>query len=159
MKVNLLLDNPGGVRSGYLNIDPAAPPDDPHGRSACPIDRLEQLLDAGEVTELVAHDILDVFPSSRVGPVLEGWMSRLAHGGRLHLSVVDVREVCRGYLSGGITLGDVQELLHGQQTSPYKVRLSAHHAGVVRDFFDKRGWTIVRAAIENWRAVVTVART
>jgi hypothetical protein len=155
MKINLLLDNPGGARSGYLNIDPAAPPDDPD-RLAGPVDDLGHAADAGEATHLVALDILDYFPAGEADAVLERWLSRLAHGGRLTMSVVDMREVARGLLAG--TLGDQEanELLYGAPSAP--ARRSAYTLARVAGAFEELGYKVLARRIVNFRAVVTVER-
>lgn len=114
MKVNLLHDNPGGVLSGYLNVDPAALPDDA-SRTACPLDNLSRLVDRGELSHLRACHVLDLFalegsPCRR--EVLSHWMSLLGHGGRLTLVGTDLPELVRLYQMGRLSEGDFSRVLY-----------------------------------------------
>lgn len=157
MKINLLLDNPGDVRSGFLNLDPFARPDDP-ARFPCDVADLSAYVDAGEATEIVALDVLDYFPSHQADTVLQNWLSRLAHGGRLTLSVVDAREVARAILAGTISMDDVNELVMGRQEKDWqqkKVLLTINQITVP---LENLGYKVLAKRVQNYRAIVTVER-
>jgi len=151
MKVNLLVNQPGDVRSGYLNIDPAAPADCQDGRVHGDLSKLS-LVEANEATELVAHGILDRYSVQDADTVLDQWIGKLAHGGTLSISVVDIREVARAVLYGTILLEDANALLHaGKQCSLTMGRLV--------DVLQSKGLKIVRKHIQDYQAFVIAQRS
>lgn len=153
VKVNLLINRPDDVRSGYLNLDPAATPESRDGRVHTDLGILAEV-DAGECQELVAHDILDAFPIDRVDAVLGIWLSKLAHKGRLSLSVPDLREVSRAYLAGGLTAEQANLLLHGDH---YR-RQCSFSIQQLCDVLSSKGYKIVTAKVANFHAILTVER-
>ena len=159
MKVNLLIDNPGDVRSGYLNIDPIAEPGDVNGRIKGDIGNLSEHVDAGEADEIVALDILDYFPTNTVDIVLNNWLTRLRHGGRLTMSVVDIREVARGVLAGNLSPNDYNELLYGKQEQPWQFKKSIYTLNQIAEVLANLGFKILSKRIQNLRAVITIERS
>lgn len=156
MKVNLLLDNPGGVRSGYLNIDPYAEPDDPRRQRASPAALDEVVCDA-ECSEFVAINVLDYYPIYDVNTVFDHWVKKLAHGGSLIVSVVDTEEVARLWVADCISPQDAAELLYGKQKRIWEVRKSPHTLASVAEMFRSRGLQIVEQRVRN--AIVLVKGT
>lgn len=154
MKVNLLINNAADVRSGYLNIDPFAQSDDGAGRFKCGLDRLDLLVDPGECEELVAHDVLDAYPAQSVDAVLDHWLSRLAHGGTIALSVVDMREVARAFLAGSLNLEEANKLLHGVGVT----KKSTLSVDILSDVLEGKGMKVLVRRVENYRAVVVAQR-
>ena len=159
MKVNLLLDNPHDVRSGYLNLDPFAPEPDSHGRIRCEIVNLNKLVDAGEAEEIVAHDIIGYFPPKQIDEILDNWLSKLAHKGTLTLSAVDFREVSHKTLGNIITIDQINSLVYGDQRQPWEFRKSAFTLPLLITMFESRGFRIMSKRIQDHKAVVTVYRS
>lgn len=157
-KVNLLLDNPGDVRNGYLNFDPQTPGQCSDGRIRAAVDDLSHTIDANELEELVAHDILDYFGVSEADRVLDHWLSRLAHGGTLSLSVVDLREVSRAVLANALDIADVNELLFGQQERAWQFKKCVFTLPVLVGMLRKKGYKILLQKCADCRAVVTCQR-
>jgi hypothetical protein len=156
MKVNLLLDNPGDIRSGYRNIDPFA--NDIDIRVSGTLDNLSDHVEANEAEEIVANDILDTFPLSDADRVLDNWLSRLAHGGKLTISVVDLRSVSREVLANSISIQDANELLYGRQNAPHFQKKSVFTLQQLATTLEGKGYKLLRRQVENNRVVVTVER-
>ena len=156
MKINLLLDDPGAVRSGYLNVDPCAPDGDVRVRGD--VADLGPLVDAGEATEVVALGVLDHLPGHAADGVLRHWLSRLAHGGRLTVGVTDAREVARGVLSGALSIEDANERLCGAQRTAGQFKKSAYMLGQLSGVLESLGYRVLARRIEDYTAVVTVER-
>lgn len=157
MKVNLLLDNPGDVRSGYLNIDPFAPAEGDQ-RVKGDVSDISWAVDDAEATEIVALDVIDFFPARDADRVLNNWLSKLARGGRLTVSAVDVREVARAFLAGTLHLDDVNDLLHGKQEQPWQCRRAAYTLDQLVEVLGNLGYKVLLKRVQNHRAVVTVER-
>lgn len=157
MKLNLLLNNPGGVRSGYTNVDPIAP-ENSLDSVRCDVTNLDTVCDAGEASELVAHDILDYIPRAQVPKVLNHWLSRLAHGGTFVLSCVDLLEVSRALVAYRLPLEEANKLLHGEQREPWEFRKDSYSLAQLVGFLKDRGLTIQKKRVENFRAIVVATR-
>jgi hypothetical protein len=158
MKLNLLLDNPGDCRSGYLNVDPFAPESAEDGRVRGDLLKLTEFVDLAEVEEVVALDVLDYFPGHALDEVLSHWLSLLAHGGKLTMSVIDVKEVARAVLANTLSAEDVDELLHGKQEKDWQLRKSSFTLKQLSDVLEARGYKVLARRVQNYRAVVTVQR-
>lgn len=158
MKLNLLIDNPGDVRSGYVNVDPLAPESSPDGRVRAHLHDLSVVVDDGEAAEIVALDVLDYFPQAQADDVLSGWLKKLAHGGRLTIGVVDLKEVARGVVQHTLSAEDVNELLHGKQEQPWQFRKASYTAGQLAEVLGNLGYKILARRVQGHRAVITVER-
>jgi hypothetical protein len=158
VKINLLIDNPGDLRSGYLNVDAVAPDGCTDGRVKGDLSNLDEFVDDGEATEIVALDVLDCFPGADASTVLSRWCSKLAHGGTLTVSVVDVREVARGVLANTLSPDDTNELLHGKQEKPWQHRKAAYSLAHLAGVFTSHGYRVLAKRVQNYRAVITIQR-
>lgn len=158
MKVNLLMDNPADVRPGYVNIDLLAPEGDPLGRIQCDPSNLESIADAAEVVELIAHDILDRVPMHQANAVLDHWLSRLAHGGTIVISCVDLLEVAKSLQNRLITVEQANQLLHGEQDKAWKFRQANYTLAQLADTLRGKGLLVQKKRITDFRAVVVARR-
>lgn len=150
MKLNLLLSNPDDLRSGFINVDPGAEWNDLK-RVNCKLDNLSPIVDANEVTELVALDVLDHYPTDKVDAVLDHWLSRLAHGGKITISVVDIREVARIFLNGAMDIAELNNLVHNNRQC--SITLSQ-----LVEVLENKGLTILTKRVVDRRAVITGVR-
>lgn len=157
MKVNLLLKNPGGIRSGFLNIDPFA--DGSDARVAADVSNLDHSVDAGELDELVALDVLNYFPGDQVDRLLDNWLSKLAYGGTITVGVVDVREVARALLANSIGLDLANDLLHGEHREPWQSRKCSLTLARLAEVLENKGYKILAKRTANFVAVVTAQRS
>lgn len=156
MKINLLLQNPLDIRSGHLNVDPYANGQD--GRVKGRLLDLSPLVDANEASELIAHDILDFFGAVQVDQALNHWLSRLAHGGKIVVSAIDVGEVGRAFLSGTIDLDTANTLLYGEQDKPGRWRKSALTLSRLAAVLEGKDLKVLSKRVANYRGVVTAIR-
>ena len=157
MRVNLLLNNPGDVRSGYLNIDPFSPGDDPDRVNGDVLD-LSHTLDDGEASELLAHDILDFCPNGNADVVLNSWLKKLAHGGQLSLSVTDLREVARAVLADRLSLEEANRLLFGEQREPWQFKKCVFTLSQLTETCQNKGYRILNQRLRDYKAYLTVER-
>lgn len=158
MRLNLLMDNPGDIRQGYLNVDLLAPDSDPAGRVQCDPSNLAPLVDAGEVTELVAHGILDLIPMHQANALLDHWLSRLAHGGTIVLSCVDILEVTKSLQNRLITIEQANVFLHGEQDKPWRFRQANYTLAQLADILHDKGLRVQQKRINDFRAIVVAQR-
>jgi hypothetical protein len=117
MKIQLLYGH-GDVMSGYTHVNPfnTAPTD---GDCCCDVDKLDDIVDDGEATEILAMDVIDYLSIPDVNNVIRHWVSKLAHGGRIIIGGTDLYEVCKAFANYSITITETNYLLHGEQTEPH----------------------------------------
>jgi hypothetical protein len=151
VRLNLLLDNHADARSGYLNL--SAKPGE--GITQCAVDKLEAVVDCNEVSELVAYDILDTVPTEQADALLTHWLSRLAHGGELTISVVDVGEVARDFLHNKLDINQFNSLIHGETICPRRCALSLNYLCAV---LENKGMIVLKKRVHNYRAIVSCRR-
>jgi hypothetical protein len=157
MKINLLLNNAGDIRSGYVNIDPFVPDGD-NSRIKGEVFQLDHAVDAAEAQEIVAHDILDFAPAAAADTILDHWLSKLAHGGKLTVSVVDFKEVAKAVLSDSITVDEANRLIHGEQREPWEIRKASYTLGLLCAVLGNKGYKLLTKRIHDHRAVITCQR-
>jgi len=151
MKLNLLINNPNDIRSGYLNIDPAA--DGKDERQTGELSSLDMAF-ANECEEIVAHDILDAYAGENVDLVLGNWLGKLAHKGKLVLSFIDAKSIARAFLNEEIDLETFNVYLHG---SLY-VKKSCFTMSHIADTLAHAGYNILSKRVENYRATIVIER-
>lgn len=157
MKLNLLLNDPGGVRSGHLNVDPYVGPDDPLRTRGSPFN-LTDLADKGEVTDLVALDILGFLPKPEVVRVLDHWVGLLAYGGTLTVTMLDIDEVARLLYLGKLSSEQAEQLVHGGGDE-WKVRRSFTTAEKLAANLAARGLRVLKKRVgENCQSLVVAQR-
>lgn len=157
-KVNLLIDNPAGVLSGYDNIDPFTPDDDKFGRIKGDISNLNHEVDDGEVEEILAYGILNYYGGAHVDAILSNWVSKLAHGGMLTVSCVDLRSVCREYLSGSLPIEDANQILYGTHSEPWDFRKSVFSIDIVEQVLRNKGLKILSKRLHKTLMYITCER-
>src|SRR5690606_36574162 len=107
------------------------------------ITNLDSVADDGEAKEILALDILDYFPSAKADEVIRNWTRKLAHGGTLTISVVDVREVSRAIVNNAISMDDVNELLHGAQREGWQYKKASFTLAQLNEAFLEAGFKIL----------------
>lgn len=148
MKVNLLLSG-DGPRSGFLNIDPFAPPDDAL-KTRGDICNLDEYVDDAECDELIALDVLDFLPSPELDNVLDNWIRKIRHGGTIVIGGVDIREVANGLIRQELTLEQANKLLYGTQTAPFDYRKASLTLQKLVEIFQARGFKILQKRVSDF---------
>jgi hypothetical protein len=142
-----------------LNLDPfASEADDPAGRYRASPEKLDDYVCANEASELVAHDVLDHFPAQYADAVLDHWVSRLAHGGTITVSVLDAREVCRAYMAGKLTNDNLNDAVYGNPKSQKASRKCLLTLPTLVAVLEAKGLRVLQKRYQNLRAVVTAQR-
>lgn len=105
MKVNLTVK--GDNISGYLNIDASVGED---------IVELKGVDDA-EATEIIASDVINFVTIDSIERLLDGWIKKLRHGGKLIIGGVEIDEVCKAFIHRAIDFQMFNQLIHNGRTS------------------------------------------
>lgn len=112
MKVNITLGNE--ARSGYININPLADPNDPNFIRTN-INDLGVYLDDGEAEEIIALDAIDYAPIQEKEHVLQHWLSKLALNGTIIIGGTEIGNVAKAFALNQLDLNKFTELAYGAQ--------------------------------------------
>jgi hypothetical protein len=121
MKLNLLIG--GAALNGYLNADQLF--NGQNDRVQAELQDLDPIVDHNECDEVLALDILDFIPLSLRAKTLNGWMTKVAHGGTITVSCLDLSEFTRKVYNGDLKdTYQVNQILFGPVTTAWSIRKS-----------------------------------
>lgn len=152
MKLNLTLET-GSARSGYVNINPLASPDDPSFIRAN-INELSIYVDDGEAQEIIALDIVDFVPVQEKENIVRHWLSKLALGGTITIGGNDIGQVAKAFTFNQLELSQTAELLYGGQLA----RSGLVTCTQMRKILEGGGLKIVEARLNNFSYYVKARR-
>lgn len=162
MKVNLLLNNPAGLRNGYTNIDAFASKDDSRilGNITNFTDEVgNEIVCDGEAEEIVANEILEYFSYGEIEYTLNIWIKKLSLEGILTISAIDFEEVARAITFGNLhNAVQLNELLHGKPEDKL-VKRAILCVSILRELLEKRGLHILKVLNENFRCIIVAQKS
>lgn len=153
MKVNIIL-NTTDVRSGYVNIDPFANPQDPT-KIQCDPGNLA-MIDDNECEELIALDVLDFVNPRDRDNILNHWISKLAHEGSLTIGGREIYDVAKIIFMRAADLNQSNQLLYSSDGSLYRLGLSS--VDYVRNTLEGKNLVIDMVKIENCQYIIKAVR-
>ena len=156
MKLNLLLDNPKGCLSGYVNIDPIAE-NDPE-RVTLDITGFDAVCDDAEATEINAIGVLSYFPARDINDIFTYWLQKLRHGGILRVGDIDLLEVAKAAATDAHTVEEVNLFLYGEQDKPWRYRKCSLTVNNVADALKAKGFKILKKRVHRNEFVVEAQR-
>lgn len=159
MKVNLMYGQ-GDVLHTHLNINPFAEEVVEGKIVRSDIKNLDRFLDDGELSELVALDVIDYLPIVEIERILQNWTNKLKHGGRIILGGTDLFEVAKSLSQYRLDIAEANRLLHGSQAKPFMLkRISFSAVGLSTFLTEKFGLQILKKRINNYEFVIEAQRT
>lgn len=120
MKLNLMFCS-GVPLAGYLNLCPFVA-QNVENVVNCDIRNLDQICENAEVTELIAHNVLEYISPNELDSVFNNWVLKLRHKGIIKLAVLDAEQVCHRFLSKKMELNQFNSIVFGEQRSPFELR-------------------------------------
>ncbi len=148
MKLNLLWS--GHALNGYINVDPFGFGEE--GKVVADVKNLDDVVDDAEATEIIAEDIIDFLPLGDVERVIEHWIKKLRHGGKIIVGGTDMFEVCKAFSNYTIDLAMANYLLHGAQEKPWEERHANFTLIGLAQFLKERGLNIISKRIYGMSA-------
>lgn len=152
MKLNLTLDL-AGQRSGYVNINPLADPNNPDFIRSN-IDNLSIYVDDGEATEIIALDLIDFIPLQEKESVMKHWLSKLAIGGTITIGGTDLYQVAKAFALNQLKLGETAAFLYGDNLSRSGLITCAQMKKILED----SGLKVLEARLNNFSYHVIAER-
>ena len=156
MKINLLLDNPKGCLSGYLNVDPMSE-NDPN-RVSLDVTNFDAACDDAEASEINAIGVLTFFPAREINDIFTYWLKKLRHGGILRVGDIDLLEVAKATFMGAHSLEDANQLLYGEQDKKWNYRKCCLTVNQVSDALKAKGFRILKKRIAQNEFLIEAQR-
>lgn len=161
MKLNLLMysDN---VLAGYRNIDPYPKFQSEQTFSAeketGDVQNLDRLVDDGECEEIVALDIIDFVASNLKHQVIDNWIKKLAHGGKLTIGGHDLYSTAKALIVGTLSLDDSRSILYGDSTFAFGNRRTLFEVNEIVELLKSKGLVIASKHLQNNKYVISAVR-
>lgn len=153
MRLNIFINNQAAKRSGYINLDGGLT-EEKDGVLPCKPGKLNDIVCDNEADEIVAIDVLDAYPGSEIDAVLQHWLSKLAHGAKITIGLIDFKKVALGFAEGKISGEDMVALIYGTKY----VRRSTVTMSQLATVLENRGLKVISKKLENNRIIITAER-
>ena len=147
MKINILIG--GADKNGYLNIC---------ALKDLEIRNLDEYVDNAECFEIIAEDIVDYMPKQELPQVLDNWVSKLRHQGTIVIGGTDVYEVCKMFAQEALSLEELNNLMHGEQSQGWDVRLNQLTLQQMCSELEGRGLKVLKKRINGFKFSVEAER-
>tara|TARA_Y100000310_G_C20361908_1_gene659402 strand:+ start:281 stop:727 length:447 start_codon:yes stop_codon:yes gene_type:complete len=147
MKINILIG--GADKNGYLNIS---------ALKDLEIRNLDEYVDNAECFEIIAEDIVDYMPKQELSKVLDNWVGKLRHQGMIVIGGTDVYEVCKMFAQEALSLEELNNLMHGEQSQGWDVRLNQLTLQQMCNELESRGLKVLKKRINGFKFSVEAER-
>jgi hypothetical protein len=162
MKLNLTFNHENTL-SGFVNINPFLPNgadvlqgDTPKIRHD--FTNLDQICDNSECETIIADYVLSFYGSRDVDNILNHWISKLRHNGKLIICDYDIYQICKGVGNYTIDLAHANALLYGTQANQWNFRRSLISSADLAKALQRCGLKIYKNRINNFNFVVEANR-
>lgn len=107
--------------SGYLNIDPYPILEQGKEHNIIPgdIKNIDNHVENAQATEILADKVLNYVNHSEMVPVLQHYVSKLRHNGKLIVGGTDATEAAKSYLSGRLDTVAFNDLVFGSSQNAW----------------------------------------
>lgn len=119
---------------------------------------INSVVDDGEVTELRATEVLEYFPASASEQIMNYWIAKLAHGGKLILTIIDSVELARHFSQARLDIDQLNLFLYGEQQYPWQFRKTIFTLPQIVNYLESKGLKILTKRTSNFRGVVEGVR-
>jgi predicted SAM-dependent methyltransferase len=152
MKINLMHGS-GTILSGFINIDDTQ-------NNKMRVDNLDKICEDSECDEIIAEDVIDYFSSKEVDLIIQGWVSKLRHGGKIVIGGIDLDEICKSLYNKRINLVEANILIFGNQKHPWEFRKSGLTSILLVKVLKNYGLNIIKKRINliNYHYVIEAER-
>ena len=140
MKVNLTI-KPSDV-SGYLNINAVEGGD---------IASFDNMVSDSEAVEILATDIINFVSMEKVEELIDGWIKKLRHGGKLVIGGVDAFEVCRAVSHTSLSIEEFNQIIHEGRSSQISI-------SELSEILSRKGLTILKRRLSGFNMIVEAQR-
>jgi hypothetical protein len=140
--------------NGYTTIDPFGG----IGKIALDHKNLDSVCETNECTEIYGPNILDYIHISSFNAVIDHYISKLRHGGRLILGGTDIRDISKKIIKDDITLADVNFLLYGPAPFNWLAKCGAHTMHDVTTILKEKNLEIISQKCDELKFIIEAKR-
>lgn len=140
--------------NGYTNVSPTGGENTVLSR----IDNLEGIVDEAECTEILAEDVMDFFPASRILDILKYYTSKLRHGGKIIIGGSDFQSVCKCIITKRLDAVEANKILYGTQNSTWEFKSGMISLDDLTDLLRGLGLKIIHKRLNNCKMCVEAVR-
>jgi hypothetical protein len=126
MKINITIQ-PEEL-NGYRNISPLK------GDNL-----LELQVENNSCREILANNIVDFIPHNIFPSVINNYVSKLRHGGKIILSGTSASLIIKGYINGTINLTRLNQLIYGDNKHAWDIKRSIIDIDIVKTILKNLG--------------------
>lgn len=153
MKIKLIY-NSNNVLSGYTNIDIVPGENKTQGE----LHNLNRHVDNNQATEIIAENVLEYYKHEDCPGILENWIKKLRHGGKLTIVTTDIRSLSRLLVSEQVNLKDCLNFIFGSQNNELMFKKSIFTMDYLAEIMTNFGLSIIYKNINNGEIVITGQR-
>jgi len=140
--------------NGYTNVDPIAQFD---GLKS-DLRNLDSVAEDAECSEILADGVIGFLQRDQVYPILDHWLSKLRHNGKIFISFYDIRQIAKAYYRGQINNDEFNQVVHGTFSEPWDVQLSHTTIEEVSAFFEARNLIVTKKTLDGLKATIGATR-
>lgn len=156
MKINLLYGH-GDFLQSHLNINPFSL-EETESMKIGDIRNLDGWVDDAEATEIIAMDVIDYFSLAEVNPILDHWISKLRHGGKIVIGGCDALDAAKALSQYELDLQTFNMLIHGTQDQPHLYKKTTLTLIGIVEYFREHGLKIIKQRKHGINYVVEAKR-
>jgi len=140
--------------NGYINLDPISKFDS----LDTDLRNLDGIVEDAECSEIIAEEVIDFVGRQEVYPILDHWISKLRHDGKIFLSFYDTRQIAKAFFRGKINLDEFNMIVHGTFSASWDIRLSHTTVEELSTFLESRGLVITKKTLDGLKATIGAIR-
>lgn len=158
MKLNLMKNfDENELLTGYVNVCPNAPPNHKECNSGDYV-TLDSYCDDAEASEILALDVIDFLNPQVTHVVLDNWVKKLGHSGKLIIGGVETYSVCKAASLRAIDIGNLNFILRSNIDNPFGARKFTYNIEDVVNLMKSKGLVIRKQSIADLKYVVVGER-
>jgi len=152
LRVNLIC-RPEQARAGYMNmsenLEELPDYEFTHTQNA---GNLSAVALPGELTELVAQEVLERFAPDEADVALDNWVASVGIGGTLAITCLDITTLCQDHVIGRLNAAQLNRLLHGDG------RRASYSLSMLAEALQARGLKVIRRNLHGHQFCVVARR-
>ena len=120
-----MIDGRVPALNGYLNICQGPATTNDQERVYAELQNIDNMVDHNECTDVLALDVIDYLPLGLRHNVINHWCTKVAHGGTITLSGLNLQEVTRLIFNGKISdVAEINRIVYGNISNVWTIRKS-----------------------------------
>jgi len=131
---------------GYLNIDPVRE----GSINASVLTDLTPWVAKAECRNILAANVLDFVPATKMVAFLEHLTSKLRRGGEIIVGGTDLYSVCLGLFNDKLTIPDANLMIYGNQQHAWGTKHGAASITDIENILSSFGITITKKVYEEY---------